>query len=187
MSNTKSRKVFSFLTIIVMAGVTVFLFKAGMDITYALQEKYFDGIRSIAAIIFGVSGAWLAITYPKALSSAEQARNTDSDHRKRALADASDDAEVLLGFVHTMIVSIIVIAVSLAIPFAKEALTQWPWALAHKGYFRGSLYAILWVLAVVQLSLLLTTLKSTYKALSELRRHLADAEVQSDRDENQNH
>ncbi len=170
-----------------MAVVTIFLFKAGMEITYALQEKYFDGIRSIAAIIFGVSGAWLAITYPKALSSAEQARSTDSNHRKQALADASDDAEVLLGFVHTMIVSIIIIAVSLAVPFAKEALTQWPWALEHKDYFRGSLYSLLWLLAVVQLSLLMTTLKSTYRALNELKRHLAEAEVQSDRDENQHH
>jgi len=181
----KNNVVFAALAGLLMLIFTAFLFKAGMDVPYSSQQKYFDSIRSIAAIIFGVSGAWLAITYPKALMSAEKARSADASSRKDSIQDAQDDAEVLLGFINTMIVSILIIAISLSVPFVKEALSQFSWAVENRGWFRGSLYALIWILAVSQLSLLYVTLRSTSRALGELRRHMADAEVKSDRDDNE--
>lgn len=184
-------KAFHFVVILFLAvvvlGVAFILFTAGMHIPYESQEKYFEGIRSIAAIIFGVSGAWLAITYPKAMTSADKARQSTAEYRKKAIQDAGDDTEVLLGFIHTMIVSILVISVSLAVPFLKEGLSQWGWALTYTEYFRGGLYSLLWILAVVQLSLLFITLRTTNRALRELKRHIAEAEVKADRDANTDH
>jgi hypothetical protein len=179
-----STMVISLFTSVTIIVVTVIMFAAGMDIPYASQGKYFESIQGIAAIIFGVSGAWLAITYPKAMTSADKARNSTPEERKAAILDAGDDTEVLLGFIHTMMVSILIISVSLAVPFIKEGLSQWNWALTHSEYFRGGLYSLLWLLAFVQLSLLYITLRTTNSALRELKRHIAEAAVKADRDDN---
>jgi len=167
--------------------VLCLLFTVGADITYQSQAKYFDNIRSIASIIFGVTGAWLAITYPKALSSADSARQASSENRDRSLAQAREDSDTLIGFVRTMIISIIIIAIALAIPFVKEILSTYQWALDNKVYFRGLLYSLLGVMSVVQLTLLLMTLKNTSQALSELNKSVAEATTRSERDQNRNH
>jgi hypothetical protein len=163
------------------------LFVAGKNITYEAQSKYFDNVRTIASIIFGVTGAWLAITYPKALSSASAARQASADDRTEALERASEDSKILIGFVQTMIISIIIIAISLSIPFIKEVLSLYQWAIDLKVYFRGVLYSLLGLISVVQLGLLCLTLKNTYLALTELNRETAEAVTRAERNRNNEH
>lgn len=160
------------------------LYFTGQNINYAVQSKYFDNIRTIASIIFGVTGAWLAITYPKALSSASAARLASSENRDAALSRASEDSEVLIGFVKTMIISIIIIAISLTIPFLKEILSMFQWALDIKEHLRGFLYSLLGITTVIQLLLLGLTLKNTYRALKELNSETAEAITRAERDRN---
>jgi hypothetical protein len=181
-----SKVKWSLIIILTLVSVVVLflLFFAGKNISYSVQSKYFDNVRTIASIIFGVTGAWLAITYPKALASATAARVATAENRDSALARASEDSKILIGFVRTMIVSIIVIAVSLSIPFVKEILSMYNWALDIKEYFRGALYSLLGVTTVVQLMLLGHTLKNTYRALKELNSETAQAITRSERDHN---
>jgi hypothetical protein len=160
------------------------LFIAGENISYQVQSKYFDNIRTIASIIFGVTGAWLAITYPKALTSAAAARLASSESRAEALSRAAEDSKILIGFVKTMIISIVIIAISLLIPFIKEVLSLYLWAVDLTEYFRGALYSLLGVISMVQLGLLGLTLKNTYLALTELNRETAEAVTRAERDKN---
>ncbi|MFD1383036.1 hypothetical protein ACFQ45_06645 [Rhodanobacter aciditrophus] len=161
-----------------------FLFIAGKNISYEAQSKYFDNVRTIASIIFGVTGAWLAITYPKALSSASAARQASADERTEALNRATEDSKILIGFVRTMIISIVVIAISLSVPFVKEILALYQWAIDIKEYFRGILYTLLGITSIVQLALLGLTLRNTYLALTELNRETAEAVTRAERDRN---
>ncbi|WP_335917557.1 hypothetical protein [Shewanella chilikensis] len=175
------------LTSLIALVILYFLFIAGKNISYEAQSKYFDNVRTIASIIFGVTGAWLAITYPKALSSASAARQASADERVEALNRATEDSKILIGFVRTMIISIVVIAISLSIPFVKEVLALYQWAIDIKEYFRGALYSLLGITSIVQLGLLGLTLKNTYLALTELNRETAEAVTRAERDRNREH
>jgi len=185
--NKREKKLATCLVALIAIGVLWLLFNAGKEISYAVQSKYFDNVRSIASIIFGVTGAWLAITYPKALSSAREARQATAEGREIALTRASEDSEILIGFVRTMIISIVIISIALAIPFVKEIFAMYQWAIDLKEYFRGILYSTLGLMSVVQLGLLITTLKNTYRALTELNRETAEATTRSERDRNREH
>lgn len=185
--NQREKKLVAIFAMIISIIALWLLFSAGKEISYSIQSKYFDNIRSIASIIFGVTGAWLAITYPKALSSAKKARQASEEEREVALSRASEDSEILIGFVRTMIISIVIISISLAIPFIKEVLAMYQWAIDLNEYFRGALYSILGFISVVQLGLLITTLKNTYRALTDLHRETAEATTRADRDQNRQH
>lgn len=185
--NRRMKWLLFILTSLIALVILYFLFIAGKNISYEAQSKYFDNVRTIASIIFGVTGAWLAITYPKALSSASAARQASADERAEALNRATEDSKVLIGFVRTMIISIVVIAISLSIPFVKEVLALYQWAIDIKEYFRGALYSLLGITSIVQLGLLGLTLKNTYLALTELNRETAEAVTRAERDRNREH
>ncbi len=185
--NRRMKWLLFILTSLIALVILYFLFIAGKNISYEAQSKYFDNVRTIASIIFGVTGAWLAITYPKALSSASAARQASADERVEALNRATEDSKILIGFVRTMIISIVVIAISLSIPFVKEVLALYQWAIDIKEYFRGALYSLLGITSIVQLGLLGLTLKNTYLALTELNRETAEAVTRAERDRNREH
>lgn len=181
----KHGKLFAVVVLIILSILgLLLLFKAGMTIPYETQSSYFDNVRTIASIIFGVTGAWLAVTYPKALHSAKAAKDADSRTRNSALIQATEDTEILIGFVTTMIISIVIIAISLTIPFIKEILSLSQWATNHSGYLRGGMYSLLAVISVVQIGLLVSALKNTYKALTDLHRNTAEAITRAERDKN---
>ncbi|QPL50810.1 hypothetical protein [Alteromonas sp. B31-7] len=182
--NAKTKKIGVIAGVLISIAFTVLLFLAGKSIDYSVQEKYFENIRTVASIIFGVTGAWLAITYPRALSSAIAAKNSDSSERETALKKAVEDSKTLTGFISTMIVSIIIIALSLCIPFIKEILGLFQWSLTAKSYFRGALYVLLGAITVIQLGLLGLTLKHTYGALTDLYANTAKAKIRNQRDRN---
>lgn len=181
-----TRKKYSLIILLLIFSIatTYLLFTTGMNITYEKQAAYFDNVRTIASIIFGVTGAWLAISYPKALSSARYANEANSINRKQALLEAEKDIKILTGFIEVMVISIIIIAASLAIPFIKETVSNYQWALDIKEYLRGATYSFLGIISIAQLGLLLMTLKNTYHALTELQNESSKATTKVERDQN---
>lgn len=182
--NAMTKKIGVIAGVLISIVFAVLLFLAGKSIDYSVQEKYFENIRTVASIIFGVTGAWLAITYPRALSSAIVAKNSDSSGREAAQKKAVEDSKTLTGFISTMIISIIIIALSLCIPFIKEILGLFQWSLTAISYFRGTLYVLLGAITVIQLGLLGLTLKHTYGALTDLYANTAKAKIKNQRDRN---
>ena len=105
----------------------------GMDISYAKQASLLSEVRNVSAIIFGVTGAWLALVYPKALASTEMALKAAND---AIYEQAKHDNDVLLGFIKTIITSIVVIAISIGIPFLKEVAAQISFLTEYRNYLR---------------------------------------------------
>lgn len=156
----------------------------GMNISYGKQADLLSEVRNISAIVFGVTGAWLALVYPKALTSTEQAlKNTDD----AAYEQARYDNSVLLSFVKTIITSIIIIAVSVGIVFAKEIAVNVDFIIEHRKYFRGVLFFIIVVLVIVQMRVLIVMFLQTRLALKDVERKIAEAKTRNERSHNQSH
>lgn len=158
-----------------------FVTTLGMDISYAKQAALLSEIRSVSAIVFGVTGAWLALVYPKALASAELAVQSAND---AVYEQAQHDNDVLLGFIKTIITSIIVIAVSVGIPFVKEVIVKISFFIEYSSYLRGVLFFVIASLAIVQLFLLLSTFLQTKLALKDVKRKIAEAKTRNERSQN---
>lgn len=185
--NANISKLFYWILAIIVAGITYFfIYKVGMDLAYKTQSKFIDDLKSLSSIIFGVSGAWLAITYPKAISSAERA-NGSSEGRSTNIENATYDSSILLGFVRTMMVSILIISVGLIIPYIKVILIEFDIVIAIKSYLKGALFSVVFTMALIQLYLLIDTLNNTNKALRSLREILSESQTRNDRDRNRNY
>lgn len=156
----------------------------GMDISYAKQASLLSEIRNVSAIIFGVTGAWLALVYPKALASTELALKAAND---AIYQQAQHDNDVLLGFIRTIITSIVVIAVSVGIPFFKEIAVHISLLVEYRNYLKGLLFFLIVVLAIVQLYLLFATFLQTKLALKDVKRKIAEAKTRNERSHNQRH
>ncbi|EPG0609875.1 hypothetical protein ACSW0I_003242 [Vibrio fluvialis] len=155
-----------------------------MNISYAKQASLLSDIRNVSSIIFGVTGAWLALIYPKALASTELALKAANDV---VYEQAQHDNDVLLGFIKTIITSIVVIAISIVIPFVKEIAVQISFFIEYRNYIRGILFFTIVVLAIIQLYLLFATFLQTKSALKDVKRKIAETKTRNERSHNQRH
>lgn len=163
-------------------------FYTGMDIAYSSQEKYLSSIKDIATIIFGVTGAWLAISYPKALISANSAelQKYNKEKNEQVLKDALNDRVILIGFIEAMRLAIIILGVSLLIPFSADLFKGSQTLIHNKEIVRGILFCTLVCSTVALLSILLSTLRNVQRALEEINNKNAKAITNSRRRDNQN-
>ena len=178
--NKYSRYALIILASVIAIAVFYLLFWVGKGVCFQKQYNSFEQIRNISSIIFGVCGAWLAITYPKAVASIQINPKPAEKTNDPDLKIASQDVNILLGFVTSMIISIIIIAICLFLPFAKEIAVKCPWFLSHKSNLLGFLFCLLGGVTVLQLYLLGSTLKNSYLALLELKRVAAKALTQQE-------
>ncbi|MGN2614770.1 hypothetical protein [Aliivibrio fischeri] len=163
-----------------------FFIAIGMEIPYTKQGMLLAEIRNVSSVIFGVTGAWLALVYPKALASAEKAKNIKAAN-DTFYNEAQYNNDVLLGFIRTIIASIVIIAISVIIPFIKEILMQFDFFIIVRSYLRGVLFYFLVLLGIAQLYLLFSTFTQTKGALKEVKRTLAEAKTKNERSHNRRH
>jgi hypothetical protein len=173
--------------VLVLTALLVGAFIAGLNVPFKSQIVYFEVIRSVSSIVFGVSGAWLAIMYPKTLGAAKAAKVTSGKDREKAVSEAKDDVNILLGFLKTMIASVGILMFSLAIPFAKEILIIIPNIMTYRELLLGFLYCSIIVLTITQFYLLVITLTNSFKALKEINHALIDSELGNLRDKNRDY
>lgn len=177
---TKRNKIYCVVGFVLFSASLVLVFLAGREMSFSDQSKYIDNARDISAIIFGVCGAWLALSYPKALSLAAAAQVGDVDARRSALEKAIFESGVLIAFVETMAVSIIIISVGLALPYVKAILAYFSIFQTYVSYLRGLSFSLIYALAVLQFVLLLVTLKVTVQSLRDIRQELGRARFADD-------
>ncbi|MGI2135561.1 hypothetical protein [Shewanella baltica] len=175
-------KIVEFSLLVVIFGLSYFFVTLGMDISYSKQSSLLSEIRNVSAIVFGVTGAWLALVYPKALISTELALKVSND---AIYEQAKHDNAVLLGFIKTIITSIIIIAISIVIPFIKEIAVNFSFFIDNRHYLRGVLFFSIVLLALIQLFLLLLTFLQTKQALIDVKSKIAEAKTRNERTHNQ--
>lgn len=163
-----------YLAVIFYVGFgAVLVFNIGPNIPFERQTVYLDRITSISSIIFGVTGAWLAIMYPKALLSSTAFLENPTEAKLKKLA--FQDTKLILNFIHTMVVALTTLIVAILIPFAKDFLSSFPILLEYKGIFRGGLLFLIFILSTAQIVLLIVTLISTKDAIKEIEEKVGKA------------
>lgn len=147
---------------------------------------FIDAVRSVSSIIFGVSGAWLALTYPKAILSAQSAIVPNSCSENK-LNIALQDNNVLLSLISTMLISTIIIGFSLGIPIIKEILSFCDAIYPYKQYLRALSFYLIFFMSLTQIFLLYKTLKQSGTALRDLRQTISEAQTRVQRQRNSNY
>lgn len=123
-------------------------FHYGQQIPFKEQAPLYDALRTTAAIIFAVVGAWLAIVYPDRLKlslGVSAPKNARSPNNMAVL---------LSPIVNSTVVLCVVLIIGILAPLIK----QFSWATEHAATFRGISYALLVGLTIWQAWTIILTL-----------------------------
>lgn len=108
----------------------------------------YEALRTTAAIIFAVIGAWMAIIYPERLRLSFRATGDDAAH-----GQADDSGELFTPVVNSTCILVIVLAVGTIAPLLKAHGLPGPIAL-----WRGLSYGFLMALTLWQIWTVLLTI-----------------------------
>jgi hypothetical protein len=121
-------------------------FYFGRGIPFAQQWPLFEALRTTAAIIFAVVGAWLAIIYPERLKF--------SFGKKSSRNKGSANVGVLLyPAVYSTIILICVLFIGILAPILKQI----PIIMVQVVIFRGLSFLLLTVLTLWQIAVVIMT------------------------------
>lgn len=119
----------------------------GRDIPFAEQWPMYEGLRTTAAIIFGVIGAWMAIIYPERLKLSFKAAQKKNPQTETGLG------QLFTPVVNSTLVLSIILLIGIIAPIAK----RYPIAFDLQ-WARGISYGTLVALTLFQLWTVLLTL-----------------------------
>ncbi len=147
-----------FTTIVLIVGYVCYSFGGG--IPFEEQSKLYEALRTTAAIIFGVMGAWIAIVYPTILT-----RIFDKNTKNK-----KEEVRKISRLLKPLAVSTFILATVLIISIAAPIFKQIDWFVAHTEIFRGISFSIVGILTLVQLWTLIASLAPGEHLLFELRK-----------------
>ena len=131
----------------------------GRSVPFSEQWPIFEGLRTTAAIIFGVIGAWLAIIYPERLKLSFKSDTKKSDREKE-----NGLSQLFTPVVNSTLILGVVLTIGVIAPIAK----RYPLSL-NVELMRGLSYSILVALTLWQLWTVLLTLRpaNTIKSFAD--------------------
>ena len=119
----------------------------GTKIPFSQQWPLYEALRTTAAIIFAVVGAWLAIIYP------ERLRMTFKERKEKVIGEANI-GKLFSPIVHSTLILSIVLIIGVVAPVLKQI----DFLLPYKDVMRGASYAILVLLTFWQIWTVVLTL-----------------------------
>lgn len=134
----------------------------GRSVPVAEQWPMFEALRTTAAIIFAVVGAWMAIIYPERLKLSFRPTTKNA---QEAEATPSGWGQLFTPVVHSTLILSVVLVIGLAIPLLRHA--ELP-SNIPVSFYRGTLYAVLVALTLWQLWTVLLTLVPADRVKSSL-------------------
>lgn len=143
----------------------------GRNVPVAEQWPLFEALRTTAAIIFAVIGAWMAIIYPERLKLSFRPNTTEA---QGADATPSGWGQLFSPVVHSTLILSVVLIIGVLIPILRHA--HIPISIPVACY-RGTLYAILVALTLWQLWTVLLTLVPADRVKASLDATDAHAET----------
>lgn len=139
-------KICKFLFLFLLCGT---LFYFGQDVPYTEQLPLYEGLRTTSSIIFGVTGAWIAIIYPGNLLDLLEGNLSDEEQKKH---------EKVRTLISPLVYSSVILACVLMVGILTPILKRLPFLLPHLRLVRGLSFALLGLLTIGQLWTLLLTL-----------------------------
>ena len=119
----------------------------GKSIPFSQQWPLYEALRTTAAIIFAVVGAWLAIIYP------ERLRMTFKERKQKVMGEANI-GKIFSPVVHSTLILSMVLVIGVVAPVLK----QMDFLLPYKEPLRGGAYAVLVLLTFWQIWTVVLTL-----------------------------
>jgi hypothetical protein len=134
----KSFRTILFTVIFVASGVAGFHF--GGSLLFSDQWPVFDGLRQTAAIVFGLSGAYIAIVYPAALIALLKRQQMEPN-----------EVAAFRHLLTSMELSFGVLVAVLVAGFCAPIVRHNAWSIQHAQIIRSVSFAFVAILTVVQL------------------------------------
>ncbi|WP_313619580.1 hypothetical protein [Achromobacter sp.] len=124
----------------------------GRHIPFAQQWPLYEALRTTAAIIFAVVGAWLAIVYPERLKfSFDQQPSRQSTHKK---SNRKNFELLFVPAIHSTVILIVLLLSGIIAPLLKQVA----WEPGSLEIIRGLSYFLvsgltLWQIAIVAMAI----------------------------------
>lgn len=132
----------------------------GRSVPVAEQWPMFEALRTTAAIIFAVIGAWMAIIYPERLKLSFR---PSKDPASAELSASTGWGQLFTPVVHSTLILGVVLLLGITVPILKHADLPVPVEC-----WRGTSYGLLVALTLWQLWTVLLTLVPADKVKSSL-------------------
>jgi hypothetical protein len=132
----------------------------GQNVPVAEQWPMFEALRTTAAIIFAVIGAWMAIIYP------EKLRLSFRPHQNASVIETAPQTgwgQLFTPVVHSTLILSVVLLLGIIVPALKHVELDVP-----VRYWRGTSYGLLVALTLWQLWTVLLTLVPADKVKTSL-------------------
>lgn len=121
----------------------------GQNVPFADQWPQYEALRTTAAIIFAVLGAWMAIVFPERLRlSFDGSKPWNSEENQ------SNFGRLLMPATHSTLIVGIILLIGVIAPIAS----QMPLVEEHKALARGGSYGVLTILTLWQFWTVILTL-----------------------------
>lgn len=157
------RKIIKPVAWIVTIAIVIFAAWCGRNIPFSKQWPLFEALRTTAAIIFAVIGAWLAIIYPERLKLSYKSTKSGN------ISDADNSGELFAPVVNSTYILCIVLIIGVTAP-----LIQSIGIVGNVAYWRAASYGLLVTLTLWQLWTVLLTIDPADRIKSYMdreRRH----------------
>ena len=169
---------------LIVIFLAILFFFVGKRIPFSEQKDFIDNIRDVSSIIFGVCGAWLALSYPKAIGLSKEACSTTGPERNIFINKAENEIIVLKSFVSAMVMCTLIITVSLAMPYIKTLILAIPVHDKYIPILRGLNFSIVFFMASIQIAILFNALINSLTTLKDIDEELGMAKVYKSREDN---
>lgn len=161
-----------------LAVVVAFVaFFPGQKIAISDQWPLYEALRTTAAIVFGIMGAWLALLYPRSL---ERLLDRSSNY-------ADSEQQKFSKFLAPLVSSTAVLALVLVLGIIREVGKVYAELLAYQEIWRGASFSLLVFLTFLQLWTLVLTLLPTELSREEIadldarRKHIESLQSRTQR------
>jgi ABC-type polysaccharide transport system permease subunit len=158
------------LSIIILIIVSISCLFFGSDINIASQIPLYQSLRDTSAIIFGVTGVWIAILYPKSLQKI---------YGKSDIDEASKEYRNIKQLCLPLKISTIIVSLVLIIGILNQIGRQFIFLHQYKDIVRSFSFSLLGSLTYLQLWALIAALSPNESFLYKIQRSLKIREFKS--------
>lgn len=155
-------------SVMVMAG-----FWLGQSVPFNEQWPLYEALRTTAAIIFAVIGAWIAIIYP------ERLKLSFAEHKKSETKVEGSMGKLFSPIVHSSAILCLVLLIGIIAPVLRVIPALEEYKVLFRGISYGLLVALtLWQLWTVVLTLIPADVIKTYSDREDRRRTFIDGRTE---------
>lgn len=155
---------------ILLAGcLIVGAYFPGRNVPFSVQWPLFEALRTTAAIIFAVVGAWLAIVYPERLRWAFRGDHAEAPKGNNTIRN------ILSPAINSTFILCIILVLGVLAPLIIQIETLYQW----KKILRGISYSLLIGLTLWQLATIVLTLPIADKVITESDKEALRVQVNS--------